>query len=99
MFLKIFLAAITVCSLLGCMGANRKENKRLAAVIAVVALVLFTVAALTESSIKVQEAQAAAVQKSAEITGNGDAWGTITIKAAEKQRNITGKRRKRSRRA
>lgn len=40
MFLKIFLAAITVCSLLGCMGANRKENKRLAAVIAVVALVL-----------------------------------------------------------
>ena len=41
MFLKIFLAAITVCSLLGCMGANRKENKRLAAVIAVVALVLF----------------------------------------------------------
>ena len=75
MFLKIFLAAITVCSLLGCMGANRKENKRLAAVIAVVALVLFTVAALTESSIKVQEAQAAAVQKSAEITGNGDAWG------------------------
>lgn len=68
MFLKIFLAAITVCSLLGCMGANRKENKRLAAVIAVVALVLFTVAALTESSIKVQEAQAAAVQKSAEIT-------------------------------
>lgn len=73
MFLKIFLVAITVCSLLGCMGANRKENKRLAAVIAVVALVLFTVAALTESSIKVQEAQAAAVQKSAEITGNGDA--------------------------
>lgn len=81
MFLKIFLAAITVCSLLGCMGANRKENKRLAAVIAVVALVLFTVAALTESSIKVQEAQAATVQKSAEITGNGDAWGTITIKS------------------
>lgn len=74
MFLKIFLVAITVCSLLGCMGANRKENKRLAAVIAVVALVLFTVAALTESSIKVQEAQAAAVQKSAEITGNGDAF-------------------------
>ena len=63
------------------MGANRKENKRLAAVIAVVALVLFTVAALTESSIKVQEAQAAAVQKSAEITGNGYAWGTITIKS------------------
>ena len=31
MFLKIFLVAITVCSLLGCMGANRKENKRLAA--------------------------------------------------------------------
>lgn len=81
MFLKIFLAAITVCSLLGCMGANRKENKRLAAVIAVVALVLFTVAALTESSIKVQEAQAAAAQKSAEITGNGDAWETITIKS------------------
>lgn len=81
MFLKIFLAAITVCSLLGCMGANRKENKRLAAVIAVVALVLFTVAALTESSIKVQEAQAAAVQKSAEITGKGDTWGTITIKS------------------
>lgn len=81
MFLKIFLAAITLCSLLGCMGANRKENKRLAAVIAVVALVLFTVAALTESSIKVQEAQAAAVQKSAEITGKGDAWGTITIKS------------------
>ena len=80
MFLKIFLAAITVCSLLGCMGANQKENKRLAAVIAVVALVLFTVAALTESSIKVQEAKAAAVQKSVEITGNGDAWGTITIK-------------------
>ena len=81
MFLKIFLAAITVCSLLGCMGANRKENKRLAAVIAVVALVLLTVAALTESSIKVQDAQAAAVQKSAEITGHGDAWGTITIKS------------------
>lgn len=81
MFLKIFLAAITVCSLLGCMGANQKENKRLAAVIAVVALVLFTVAALTESSIKVQEAQAAAVQKNVEITGNGDAWGTITIKS------------------
>ena len=81
MFLKIFLAAITVCSLLGCLGANRKENKRLAAAIAVVALVLFTVAALTESSIKAQEARAAAVQKSAEITGSGDAWGTITIKS------------------
>lgn len=32
MFLKIFLAAITVCSLLGCLGANRRDNKRLAAV-------------------------------------------------------------------
>lgn len=35
MFLKIFLAAITVCSLLGCLGANRRDNKRLAAVVAV----------------------------------------------------------------
>lgn len=81
MFLKIFLAAITVCSLLGCLGANRRDNKRIAAVVAIVALILFTVATLAESSIKAKEAQAAAVQKSAEITGNGDAWGTITIKS------------------
>lgn len=70
MFLKIFLAAITVCSLLGCLGANRRDNKRLAAVVAIVALILFTVATLAESSIK----------KEATITGKGDAWGTITIK-------------------
>lgn len=38
MFLKIFLAAITVCSLLGCLGANRRDNKRIAAVVAIVAL-------------------------------------------------------------
>lgn len=44
MFLKIFLAAITVCSLLGCLGANRRDNKRIAAVVAIVALILFTVA-------------------------------------------------------
>ncbi len=37
MFLKIFLAAITVCSLLGCLGANRRDNKRIAAVVAIVA--------------------------------------------------------------
>lgn len=80
MFLKIFLAAITVCSLLGCQGANRRDNKRLAAVVAVVALILFTVATLAESSIKAKEAQAAAVKKEATITGKGDAWGTITIK-------------------
>ena len=67
MFLKIFLAAITVCSLLGCLGA-------------IVALILFTVATLAESSIKAKEAQAAAVKKEATITGKGDAWGTITIK-------------------
>ena len=36
MFLKIFLAAITVCSLLGCLGANRRDNKRIAAVVAIV---------------------------------------------------------------
>lgn len=77
MFLKIFLAAITVCSLLGCLGANRRDNKRLAAV---VAIILFTVATLAESSIKAKEAQAAAVKKEATITGKGDAWGTITIK-------------------
>ena len=77
MFLKIFLAAITVCSLLGCLGANRRDNKRIAAV---VALILFTVATLAESSIKAKEAQAAAVKKEATITGKGDAWGTITIK-------------------
>lgn len=52
MFLKIFLAAITVCSLLGCLGANRRDNKRIAAVVAIVALILFTVATLAESSIK-----------------------------------------------
>ena len=56
MFLKIFLAAITVCSLLGCLGANRRDNKRLAVVVAVVALILFTVATLAESSIKAKEA-------------------------------------------
>lgn len=81
MFLKIFLAAITVCSLLGCLGANRRDNKRLAVVVAIVALILFTVATLAESSIiKAKEAQAAAVKKEATITGKGDAWGTITIK-------------------
>ena len=80
MFLKIFLAAITVCSLLGCLGANRRDNKRIAAVVAIVALILFTVATLAESSIKAKEAQAAAVKKEATITGKGDAWGTITIK-------------------
>ena len=46
MFLKIFLAAITVCSLLGCLGANRRDNKRIAAVVAIVALILFTVATM-----------------------------------------------------
>ena len=81
MFLKIFLAAITVCSLLGCLGANRRDNKRIAAVVAIVALILFTVATLAESSIKAKEAQAA------------------LRTTPEKPGNITGKRRKRSRRA
>lgn len=56
MFLKIFLAVITVCSLLGCLGANCRDNKRIAAVVAIVALILFTVATLAESSIKAKEA-------------------------------------------
>ena len=97
MFLKIFLAAITVCSLLGCLGANRRDNKRLAAVVAVVALILFTVATLAESSIKAKEAQAAAVKKEATITGKGERLPLRTT--PEKPGNITGKRRKRSRRA
>lgn len=94
MFLKIFLAAITVCSLLGCLGANRRDNKRIAAVVAIVALILFTVATLAESSIKAKEAQAAAVKKEAT---HGERLPLRTT--PEKPGNITGKRRKRSRRA
>lgn len=72
MFLKIFLAIIIVGALLGCIGANQKENKHLAAVIALAALILFTVSTLVgDSRTKNQEAA---------IAGKGDTWGTITIK-------------------
>lgn len=40
MFIKVFLAAVVVLALLGCIGANQRENKRLAAGIALVALIL-----------------------------------------------------------
>lgn len=100
MFLKIFLAAITVCSLLGCLGANRRDNKRIAAVVAIVALILFTVATLAESSIKAKEAQAAAVKKKRRLPGRATHGERLPLRTTpEKPGNITGKRRKRSRRA
>lgn len=86
MFLKIFLAAITVGSLLGCLGANRRDNKRLAAVVAIVALILFTVATLAESSIKAKEAQAAAVKKEATITIKDDTGETREYYWKEKEK-------------
>lgn len=78
MFIKVFLAAVVVLALLGCIGANQKENKRLAAGIALVALVMFTVVMVGGSSKKKDEATAVEPD-SGEITVEQNQWGTITV--------------------
>lgn len=66
MFIKVFLAAVVVLALLGCIGANQRENKRLAAGIALVALILLTVVMVSGSSKKRRQADSS----SAGIRGN-----------------------------
>ena len=79
MFIKVFLAAVAVPALLGCIGANRKENKRLAAVIALVALILFTVVMVSGSSKKEEDKPTAVAPESGKITAEQNQWGTITV--------------------
>lgn len=77
MFLKILLTAIVICALLACIGADQKENKRLAAVIAVAALILLT-AVLSGGKEKKSEPVAVAPE-SGKITVDQNQWGTITV--------------------
>lgn len=78
MFLKSFLVAVIVCALLGCIGANHKENKRMAAVIAIVALILFTVVMLVGNG-KGEKEVTAVVPESGRIEVEQNTWGTITV--------------------
>lgn len=79
MFIKVFLAAVVVLALLGCIGANQKENKRLAAGIALVALILFTVVMVGGSSNQEEDKATAVAPESGEITVDQNQWGTITV--------------------
>lgn len=78
MFLKIFLGSIVVLALLACIGANEKHNKRLAAVVAVVALILFTGVMLKDTG-KVEKEVTAVAPESGTIEVEQYAWGTITV--------------------
>ena len=78
MFLKIFLGTIVVLALLVCIGANEKHNKRLAAVVAIAALVLFTVVMLNDTGKEEKEVTAVAPD-SGRIEVEQNAWGTITV--------------------
>ena len=78
MFIKVFLAAVVVLALLGCIGANQRENKRLAAGIALVALILLTVVMVSGSS-KKEDKPTAVAPESGEITVDQNQWGTITV--------------------
>lgn len=78
MFIKAFLVAVAVLALLGCIGANQKENKRLAAVIALVALILFTVV-MVNGSKREKDKPTAVAPESGEITVDQKQWGTITV--------------------
>lgn len=79
MFIKVFLAAVVVLALLGCIGANQKENKRLAAGIALVALILFTVVMVGGSSNQEEDKATAVAPESGKITVDQNQWGTITV--------------------
>lgn len=78
MFLKIFLGSIVVLALLACIGANEKHNKRLAAVVAVVALILFT-GVMLEDTEKEEKEVTAVAPESGTIEVEQYAWGTITV--------------------
>lgn len=78
MFLKIFLGSIVVLALLACIGANEKHNKRLAAVVAVVALILFTGVMLKDNG-KAEKEVTAVAPESGTIEVEQYAWGTITV--------------------
>ena len=67
MFIKVFLAAVVALALLGCIGANWRENKRLAAGIALVALILLTVVMVNGSS-KKEDKPTAVAPESGKIT-------------------------------
>lgn len=79
MFIKVFLAAVVVLALLGCIGANQKENKRLAAGIALVALILFTAVMVGGSSNQEEDKATAVAPESGKITVDQNQWGTITV--------------------
>lgn len=78
MFLKIFLGIIVVLALLACIGANEKHNKRLAAVVAIAALVLFTVVMLNDTK-KEEKAVTAVAPDNGRIEVEQNVWGTITV--------------------
>lgn len=78
MFIKVFLASVVVLALLGCIGANQKENKKLAAGIAIVALILFTVVMVGGSG-KKEDKPTAVAPESGKITVDQNQWGTITV--------------------
>lgn len=78
MFLKIFLGGIVVFTLLACIGANEKRNKRLAAVIAIAALTLFAIAVLDDTGKEEKEVTAVAPE-SGKIEVDQNTWGTITV--------------------
>lgn len=78
MFLKIFLGIIVVLALLACIGANEKRNKRMGATVAIVTLVLLTVATLNDTGKEEKEVTAVAPERGTlEVEQN--AWGTITV--------------------
>ena len=77
MAIKIFLAVIAVLALLATIGANMKENKRLAVAVAIAALVLLAAVSLGG---KGEDKQTTAIAPdTGEITVDQDQWGTITV--------------------
>lgn len=77
MAIKVFLTVIAVFALLACIGATQKSNKRLAAVVAVTALVILAVVVMKS------DAKEETVTTVAPDSGNmqiaQDQWGTITV--------------------
>lgn len=79
MFLKIFLGIIVILALLAVIGAKEKHNKRLAAVVAVAVLVIFTVV-MTKGDGKQEDREVTAVAPdSGKMEVLQSQWGTITV--------------------
>lgn len=79
MFLKIFIGTIVVFALLAVIGANEKHNKRLAAVVAIAALVIFAAVMMKGDSKQNAQEITTVAPDSGKMEVSQNQWGTITV--------------------